>query len=647
MSVGPHWAALALGAVALLALVAARLAPWLTGDANPVVFVHLTGSRLAAALLAGAGLGVAGAVLQGLTRNPLASPGILGVTSGAHFAIVLALAFAQGSVALIVAAFVGSVVAMVTAWSLAGPNGREGAALALSGVAVSLCLTACASALTILHDQRMAGAFVWIAGAPVEAGWAPVRELAPWALAAVVLAPSLARGLDVLALGGTMARGLGLTPGRLTALGFLIAGLAAGAAVALAGPVAFVGLLAPNALRRIGVQRHAWLLPLAALWGAVLLGAADWLADMVSDVGREIPPGAITAVVGAPAFLVLIAHVRGRGGAGAAVASSGRPRRWPLPVAVAVLAALAVVSLAVGETTYSPAVLWQLVTGEADAGVRFVLVELRLPRLLVAMAAGGLLALAGQALQGVLRNPLAGPETLGLIQGASLSALFALMAGAVPGGPVMQVAAFAGAIAAVGVVFAVAARSGLAPLPLVLAGIALAALLAALSSLVVLMAKLQAAQALVWLSGSVYARGWPALERLWPLAAMTVVAGAWLGPRLDVMGLGREKAVSLGLGIRRARVAACALAAAATAAAVSVAGSIAFVGLLGPHLGRLLYAGGFRGRLPMTIACGAGLTAFADFVGRTAVAPIQLPVGIMTSLVGAPYFLWLLRRSRS
>jgi iron complex transport system permease protein len=600
---------------------------------------------LLSSLAAGAGLGLSGAVLQGLTRNPLASPGLLGVTAGAHLAIVIALVAFDARFSVVAAGFLGSIVALVVTWLLVGPAGRHGALLALAGVAVTLAFTAAASALTLLNQQQVGGAFLWSAGAPLMAGWDVLARLTPWLLVGAVLAALMVRGLDLLALGSVMARGLAASPERLTAIGFAAVGLASGAAVALTGPVSFIGLIAPNALRRLGVRRHAWLLPASALWGGVLLVGANAVKEAMAGDGPVIPVGVVTAVLGAPIFLFLIArlaHASEEGGMG-----TGH-RRLPGVVWLAAGGWLIVawLTLSLGDTVLAPGELLRAVVAD-DGQAAFVVRELRLPRLLVASAAGALLALAGGLLQAVLRNPLAGPETLGIVQGAALSSMFAYIGGAAPGGWVMQLTALAGAVGAIALVLGIGRRTGLAPVPLVLAGITLASLLSSLAALTVLKADLQATQALVWLSGSIYARGWSELGALVPGLMVAGAAAAALAASLDTLGLGDAKARALGLSISGARSLACLVAGLATAVAVSVVGSLAFVGLLGPHMARLLCGGPLRPRLPVIVFMGAVLTAGADLIGRTLWAPSQLPAGIMTSLIGAPYFLWLLRSTRS
>jgi iron complex transport system permease protein len=624
-------------------MAAARFVPYLTGAEQPIIFEQLVLPRLLGALLAGAGLGVGGAILQGLTRNPMASPGLLGVTAGAHLFIVGALVVFDAQLSLVLAGFAGSLVALIVTWFLAGPSGRHGAVLALAGVAVTLAFTAAASALTLLNEQEVGGAFLWSAGAPLMAGWDVLAQLGPWIAAGMALAFTMVRGLDLLALGSVMARSLSASPARLTTIGFAAVGLMAGAAVALTGPVSFIGLVAPNALRRLGVRRHAWLLPASAVWGAVLLVGAGWLVRLLSAGGEGIPVGVVTAVVGAPVFLALIAGLTHGGEA----TGFGGGRRWGGAgwLGAALWLVVAGLSLSIGHTDLAPVELMRALVS-ADAEGAFVVRELRLPRLLVASTAGALLALAGAVLQAVLRNPLAGPETLGIVQGAALCSVFALLAGAHPGGWAMQLSALLGGAGAVAVVFAVARRAGMSPVPLVLAGIALASLLSSLAALTVLKADLQATQALVWLSGSVYARGWGDWVALLPATALVAAVVWWLAPSLDLLGLGDTKARALGLAVPTRRALGCCLAALATAASVSVVGSLAFVGLLAPHMARMLSGGCLRPRLPLIVSCGAGLTAVADFAGRTLIAPSQLPAGIMTSLVGAPYFLWLLRSTR-
>lgn len=276
--------------------------------------------------------------------------------------------------------------------------------------------------------------------------------------------------------------------------------------------------------------------------------------------------------------------------------------------------------------------------------VHDIIWQLRAPRALAAFACGGLLALAGALLQALLRNALADPYVLGVSSGAALGALLALVAGA--GAALMSMAALAGAACAIAIVFGLSFRSGEWDVyRLLLTGVVLAAGFSALVSLTLVTAShMQVKGMLFWLMGDLsYADS--------PLAAWIVlVAGTALatsGARgLDLLALGETKARSLGLPVKALQVAVFAVAAAATVAAVMLAGSVGFVGLMVPHAVRLMGVAAYRWLLPLSVLLGGVFLTVADTVARTIVAPQQLPVGVLTAIIGVPLMLWLLGRRR-
>ncbi|MDH3289054.1 MAG: iron ABC transporter permease [Betaproteobacteria bacterium] len=276
--------------------------------------------------------------------------------------------------------------------------------------------------------------------------------------------------------------------------------------------------------------------------------------------------------------------------------------------------------------------------------VHDIIWQLRAPRALAAFACGGLLALAGALLQALLRNALADPYVLGVSSGAALGALLALVAGA--GVALMSMAALAGAACAIAIVFGLSFRSGEWDIyRLLLTGVVLAAGFSALVSLTLVTAShMQVKGMLFWLMGDLsYADS--------PLAAWIVLlfgtALATSGARgLDLLALGETKARSLGLPVKALQVGIFAVAAAATVAAVMLAGSVGFVGLMVPHAVRLMGVAAYRWLLPLSVLLGGVFLTVADTVARTLVAPQQLPVGVLTAIIGVPLMLWLLGRRR-
>lgn len=582
--------------------------------------------RALAALVVGAALGFAGCLMQAVTRNPLASPDILAVTQGGHLALVLALLMLPWMPAL-PATLLGGLGAGALALAVAGGPAAPPARLALGGLAVALACGAAAQAAVILADDRAAGLVLWAAGALDQAGWARLGGQMPFMLAGMVGGLLAARGLDVLALGPDAASSLGQGGRTVPALALGSGVLLAASSVVVAGPIGFVGLAAPNLLHLAGVTRHALKLPLSAAWGGALLLAADLLSQVVSLRVGTVPVGVVTACLGAPALMLAARRARD------AQAGNWLPawHRRPSPATLWGAAGMAL-------TAAMAAALWV-----GDRATPWALaLDLRAPRMVVAALAGAALALAGALLQAASRNPLAGPETLGLAQGAALASVLAVLAGMVPGSAGFVAVALAGAAGSLALLRFAGCGASAARLTLV--GLGLASGLSALGVLVVLGARLQATQALSWLAGTTHGRGWT--DGL-PLVLALAVAFLLLGlihRRMDVLALGPDAAAALGEDVARLRTWLLAGAAGLTGAAVSVVGAVGFVGLLAPHAARLL-AGPRHGRmLPSSAALGALLAVVADLLGRSVIAPREIPLGLVTAVLGAPLFLLLLRR---
>lgn len=289
--------------------------------------------------------------------------------------------------------------------------------------------------------------------------------------------------------------------------------------------------------------------------------------------------------------------------------------------------------------------LWAAVNGSNASLAQAVLFNLRLPRALVGFALGGLLTLSGIYMQVLLRNPLADPYIMGTSGGAAAAALGAMLLGLT--GLAVQGAAALGAFAAILLVFALAhAEGSWSPVRLLLTGVVVAAGASALVSLLLALgeeAKLRGM--LFWLMGDVsnYSRVTP----LWGLLLLAVALSCLLARHLNVLARGELQARSLGLNIKQLRIGLFAASAILTAAAVTTAGSIGFVGLITPHLARLLVGTDHRRLIPVAVLLGGNLLTLADTAARTVLAPRQLPVGALTALIGVPVFLVLMLRRRA
>jgi len=321
------------------------------------------------------------------------------------------------------------------------------------------------------------------------------------------------------------------------------------------------------------------------------------------------------------------------------------PLRKALPL-LFLLVLLAVVcltlSLMIGSVSIPVSDLWQLLWQD-DGSVQYRIIhELRLPRTLSAFGVGGVLALAGVLMQALLRNPLADPYILGVSGGAAVAVLGAMLLGL----PLAWQApmAFAGALASTLLLFALAHQGNWNTSRLLLTGVVLAAGWAALISFVLsLSPPMQLPGMLFWLMGDLS----DALHPMLPLTILFIgtLIALWLSPALNLALLGTRCAAALGVEIRHLHIIIYVLASLLTAAAVSIAGTIGFIGLIAPHMLRLLAGSDHRILVPGAVLIGASLLMLADTAARTMIAPMQLPVGVLTALFGVPVFLLLLNRS--
>ena len=338
-----------------------------------------------------------------------------------------------------------------------------------------------------------------------------------------------------------------------------------------------------------------------------------------------------------------------------------RARRPLLALVLVLCLAVAVLlSLCTGASSLSPTkALAALFAGpvsadkpvDAAAGQAIVW-NIRLPRLLLAFLAGAALAAAGVVMQGFFQNPMAAPYVVGVSAGAALGAtvgfiiwsemsLFGLAS--------RTVFAFIGAIGTTALVYVLSRRGGRVPTAtLLLTGMAITALASALTSLVLITAKAQDASLVVfWLMGSVADRGWLAVWILLGPVVVGLVAVYVFSRELNVLLMGEEVAHHLGVDVERTKLILLVLSSVLAAACVAITGMIGFVGLIVPHLIRLITGPDHRVLLPAAAGGGAVLLAFADVVARSAAAPIEIPIGIVTSIIGCPFFLFLLHRSRT
>ncbi len=640
-------AALWLSATTVLAHLAA--VPWPAFPFDPaamttdqIIVVYGLLPRAAVAILAGAALGLSGALMQAMLRNPIADPSTLGVSAGAQLAIVAATLFfpsvLDGGRSLV--AFAGAFAAAGIVFLLGARRGFEPVTMVIAGLLVGITAGSLSAAFTLSRGEYLMSLVTWNGGSLSQQDWSATRSLALQLGIGAVLAGLLARPLAILGLDDANARSLGL---RLSLVRFAVAVVAvwlAGAVAAAVGLVSFVGLAAPALVRLAGVRRTGRLLLWSPLAGGLLLWLADGLVQgLAGSTGEMFPTGAITALIGGPLLLVLLPRLRLSRLRASGDAPAVPSLRRPLPALLLIAAVLPVLALAALAVARMPDG-WLLLTGAQFHD----LLPLRWPRLLAAAAAGGLLALAGAILQRLTANPLASPEVMGISGGAGvgLAAALTLLPAA---GPLEQLAgASACATLALVVIAAFAARRHLPPERLLLAGIAISSLSSALLNALLAVGDQRSWQILAWLGGSAAAVGPDAAVALAGIAVATVLISLACVRWLAILPLGDGVSQSLGLPMRGGRLLLIVLAAVATAAASLLVGPLSFVGLMAPHMAHR--AGFVRAghHLVASVLVGAMLMLVGDFGAHMATFPYDLPLGLFASLIGAPYLIWLIGR---
>jgi iron complex transport system permease protein len=345
----------------------------------------------------------------------------------------------------------------------------------------------------------------------------------------------------------------------------------------------------------------------------------------------------------------------------APVALPARPRsRTPLAIALAVIALLLIglLALGIGKAPLPPAMPFQMAlarlglapAGDWPASAQTILLQIRLPRIVLAGLVGGALAVSGATFQGVFRNPLADPYLLGVASGAGLGAVLAfilpLPRGLYPIGAV-QALAFLGAVIAVAAVYSLARVGGSVPTTtLLLAGVAISAAASAATAYLMYVRGDQLLVIYAWLLGGFNVASWQEARLIAPVVAVGAAVMVLGGRALNAMQFGEEQAAALGIPVERAKLLLLGAGTLVTAAAVSVGGLIGFVGLVVPHVTRLLIGSDYRRLVPVSALLGAAFLIAADAAARGAPGPSEIPVGVVTAAIGAPFFMVLLRRQK-
>ncbi|GGB21214.1 Fe(3+)-hydroxamate ABC transporter permease FhuB [Allosediminivita pacifica] len=649
--------ALPLGGAALLALALwfHAAGPWLSDgwplppwdarslDLDGILLVYGHLPRGVIALLAGAALGLSGALLQAVLRNPIADPSTLGISSGAQLALVAVTVLAPECLAWgrWPVAMGGATAALALVMGIGAARAFHPVTMIIAGMLIGLFASSMAAALTLAQGEYLFSLVVWNGGSLVQTSWGPALSLTAVLALGGIGAALLARPLGVLGIEAASAQALGLNVARLRALAVILATILAASVSAAVGLVAFVGLAAPALARALGARTQAQRLALAPVCGALLLSLCDGLVLGLAGAGGEMfPTGAVTGLIGGPLLLWLLPRLRATPPPAQEENLPRLSRPAPLLAGLTALTLVLLVLLTLlGRTPEG----WTLL----DAETARLFLPNRLPRLAGAACAGGLLALAGAVLQRLTGNPLASPEVLGVSGGAAMGYAAVLFTLAAPSALLLTGGAAAGGATALAVILLFVLGRNARPERLLLAGIAVSALAAALLSVLMAAGTTKSFAVLAWLSGSALTMTPAGATALAATLAVLMALSLTLSRWLTLLPLGPQVARALGVPVTSASVAVVALAGIATGAATILVGPLSFVGLMAPHLARRLGLARAPHHLAGSALIGALLMLAADFGARMASFPYDLPLGLFASLLGAPWLTWLMLRRPS
>lgn len=612
-------------------------------DVREMLFYYSGLPRIVVSLLVGAGLGLAGLLFQQVLRNPLAEPATLGVSAGAQLGLTVVTLWALpgGEITEQFAAMIGAVVVGLLVFGIAWGKRMSPVTLILAGLVLGLYCGAVNGLLGLFNYQRLQSIYLWGSGSLNQQSWDIAVFLLPRVVAVWLLAFLLQRPMILLGLDDGVAKnlGLGLSAARIAVLSLAI--FISAQLVNAVGVIGFIGLFSPLLAKMLGARRLPARLLLAPILGALLLWMTDQIMQALAQVWMEIPTGAATALVGAPLLLWLLPRLRHSMGSPPMDQGDRVPRerhhllRW-LFLALLMLFVMLAVALMFGRNLQG----WQWSFGaQLDA-----LLPWRAPRVAAALAAGMMLASAGVLIQKLTGNLMASPEVLGISSGAAFGVV--LMLFFVPGDAFVWLlpAGSAGAALTLLVIMGSSGIRNFSAQRMLLAGIALSTAFSTLMTLLLASGDPRMGGVLTWMSGSTYhvtaAQAWRTALIAIVLLAVVPCCRRWV----NILPLGSVTARSLGLALTPARITILLLAAIMTAAATLTVGPLSFIGLMAPHMARML---GFRRAIPQWMVAsilGGVLMVLADWCGRMLIFPSQIPAGLLATFIGAPYFIYLLRK---
>ena len=614
-------------------------------DSLPLLLVQsYTLPRISIALLAGGGLAFSALLLQQVMSNPLASDNTLGISGGAQFGMFLSAIFApqlleygSGLIALL-----GASLSLLLVMSLSLRKTMSPLLLILAGLVVNLYFGAFTGMMMLFYPEESRGLAQWGAGSLVQESWRDSQWLLAQSAVGFCLVFSFIRPLTILTLNDSNAQSLGVPVGKLRLFAVIVSAYLIAAVVSAVGMLGFIGLAAATIVRQLGVRTLAWQLISAFLVGALLLAITDLLLQLLNFYTQlSFPTGAVTALLGTPLLLWLM--FRALPHSGRLTGEERKKQRRFRPYFTWLLIMLFAVSLwlalNVGKSAFDQ---WSVL--DFNHPFASEILNLRYPRILIALCAGILLSVAGVLLQRLTLNPMASPELLGVSSGASMGILLLLFVFSAQQPLWFWLAGIGGALVALLILSAINRHNGMLPEKVLLTGISLSALFDTLQRIAIASGDPRANQLIAWTSGSTQ-NTTPGLAV--PLMGLSLVllAGSLLFSRwLELLSLQAPMAQALGLNLKRARLLLILFSAVLTALATLMIGPLSFIGLLVPHLTYSLGVHKAKAQLLISALLGGTIMLLADWFGRQILFPYEIPAGLVATLLGGTYFLFMLRK---
>ena len=587
---------------------------------------------------AGGLLGLVSVLLQQLVKNTLASDTTLAVGSGANMALLIVTLFLP-SLSLggsFWVAFIGALSSMAIVFILAAPSRMNPLVLVLGGLVTNILLGAIAALLLIYYSEEALNVMVWAAGSLTQNNWQVSVVLTVASVAAFVSLIPLLKPLEIMSLDDRQAKSLGVPVNVIRGLVIGLVALLTALVVSRVGPIGFIGLGAATLVNVFAVRRIGYRLLLGYVFGALLLWITSNATTLLQHyLSLNIPADAMTALLGAPLVIWLIV-TQSRQHTDEVMPSLISERRNVHLIRWGVALVLLVVGILVFTATANG---WQL------SAVWDLIIDFRLPRTLSAAATGVMLATAGVLLQTLTRNPMASPEVLGISSGSAIGVVLAFVFLPQFGYIGIVLSGLLGASIVLSLILWLARRVNSAYLLLI--GVAIAALMGGLLSLVKISGDQRLQAVLSWLSGSTYLAN---PETAWLLVIFALVLfllSFILIKPLEILSLGSGVARELGVPLRLFQSLILILVAALSTISTLAVGPLSFVGLMIPHLATTLGAVQLKRQLQLAAILGAGLMVLADWIGRYIIFPYEIPAGTIAAIIGGAYFLYLMRRIRA